>query len=136
MRCHPGAVLLSRSSPLGTSCLQHLRHGVCDWGGLLGVPPCNLPREGKQSLAASAYYGVNLLRVQHGTGGRGDLSDGTQVAGEDLVGVLLLVVPVLPGGSRNRRVNELDQRNHRLANLAAGAAGCVPHLPFVSPLSG
>ena len=77
---------------------------------------------------------VRLLRGQHGSAGLGHLADRAPVATKDLVRLLLLELPLLPGGCGRGRHDELAARIHRLADVVADASGDVPHLPFLPSL--
>ena len=50
--------------------------------------------------------------------------------------MLFLVLPLLPGWSSNRRLNQLPEPPYWMAGLSAGSAAGLPDVPFLSPLPG
>ncbi len=57
--------------------------------------------------------GLRLFHRQHASDGSHHLADGTPLAAQDLVGMLLLEFPLLPGGRRRSRHDELAARLSR-----------------------
>src|SRR5437016_10389046 len=110
MRGDPDAVFLPGPAPAGTSGLQYLRDFVRDWAVLLRLPRQTGSRAAESSNPAGRDR-IHVLRRQHHSGRDGYLADGTQVSAADMGGLLLLVVPLLPGGRGRGRAGELVEPN-------------------------
>ncbi len=118
----------------GTTYVQHREHGDGDL-----LPPVSLTAHRDLYLShhrADAGGGrVYLLCHQHDAGRDRDLAYGKEDIPQDLVRMLFLVVPLLPGGSGDFGLGQLCQPLRRLANVVAGLAGNLLDLSFLSSLS-
>src|SRR5581483_3914620 len=90
----------------------------------------------QSSFAAATSGRVGLLWREHDTGGGNHLPNRKQAAQESLGRLLFLVIPLLPHGCRNRRVDELLESCGRLADIDVDVADYLPYLSLLSTLFG
>ena len=135
-RRHPGAVLLSRPPQPAAGHVQSVGERHFDRRRLQRLPPGDLRGAGEEPSPAAGIGRDHLLRRQHRFDRSRDRAHRTQVHQEPVGGMLLLVVPLLPGGRRLRRNDRLVQPRVRMGNVAADRSHHLPDLPVLSAVSG
>ena len=100
------------------------------------LPPGDFQGASEEPSPAAGVGGDHLLRGEHRLDRSRDRAHRTQVHQEDLGGMLLLVVPVLPGGRRLCRNDRLVQPRVWMGNFAADRSHHLPDLPVLSAVSG
>src|SRR5205807_3310167 len=110
--------------------------GLGDCRRLSSLLPDHAARSWHEFFSAGDCRSLRLLRGQYGSGCHRHFAYRTQVAAQDLFGMLLLVLTVLLDGCRRRGPGELLQSNGGMANLAAGFARRLPDLSLLPALPG
>ena len=135
-RRHSCPVLLSRPPQPAAGHVQSVGQRHFDCHRLQRLPPGDL-RGASEGPPPAAGVGRNLiLRRQHRLDRSRDRAHRTQVHQEPVGGMLLLVVPVLPGGRRLCRNDRLVQPRIRLGDFSPHRSRHISDLPLLSPIPG
>lgn len=88
-----------------------------------------------KALAAVGSGGHNVFFVEHRSCGHAASPGGPKIAQKNLVGILRVDFPLLPGRCRHCRNVGLAQPQVPMGDLASGIARGVPDLPLLSLVS-